>query len=301
MLPRMPLLTRPLGAAALLGLLLTTACAARSTAPSLDDVETAVRVKTALVNDAVLGIEDVRVDVRGGVAHLTGRISAAGREPEIIALVRTVPGVTGVTADLSVAPHVGAVQSRLGVAAERWRDRRGRLIAVGGAVRVLRAGGSDVDDGVDAGPFIRFGSGDGFGPAIGFSWNRRDLLASPTGDPPLASLRVRPVMGGVSYTRTLASRYQLSGSLVGGYAFTHLAVDRQAAGPWRAIDAENTFAWRPSATLWIDPGGRLSYQVSAGYLVARPRVTYASDSGVTAARVRGDALMVTVGAAWWVF
>jgi hypothetical protein len=30
-------------------------------------------------------------------------------------------------------------------------------------------------------------------------------------------------------------------------------------------------------------------------------VTYASDSGVTAARVRGDALMVTVGAAWWVF
>jgi hypothetical protein len=293
-------MTRSL-AAALLGLVLGTACAARSPAPSLADVEAAMRVKTALVNDPVLGIEDVRVEVRQGVAHLTGRISAAGREPEIVALVRTVPGITAVAADLRVAPHVGAVQSRLGVLPERMRARRGRLIAVGAGVRVVRAGGSDVGDGVNLAPFIRLGGGNGFGPAIGFGWNRRDLLASPTGDAPLASLRVRPVMGGIAYTRTLASRYQVSGSLVAGYAFTHLGVDRRAAGPWRAIDAENTFAWRPSATLWIDPGGRLSYQVSAGYLVARPRVTYASDTGVTAARVRGDALMVTVGAAWWVF
>jgi hypothetical protein len=294
-------MTRWLAAAALLGLFLSTACAARSTAPSLSDAETAVRVKTALVNHPVLGIEDVRVDVRQGVAHLTGRISAAGREPEIVALVRAVPGITAVTANLTVAPHVGAAQSRLGVLPERMRERRGRLIAAGAGVRVVRAAGRDVDDGMNVAPFIRLGSGDGFGPAIGFGWNRRDLLASPTGDPALASLRVRPVMGGVAYTRTVASRYQVSGSLVGGYAFTHLGVDRQAAGPWRAIDVENTFAWRPSATLWIDPGGRLSYQVSAGYLVARPRVTYASDTGLTAARVRGDALMVTVGAAWWVF
>ncbi len=294
-------MTRSLAAAVVLGLLLSTACAARSTRPSLADAEAAMRAKTALVNDPLLGIEDVRVEVRHGIAHLTGRVSAAARERDIVALVRTVPGITDVTANFTVVPQVGAVESRLAFVPAQMQERRGRLIALGARVRVVRAAGSDVDDGVDVAPFIRFGSGDGVGPAIGFGWNHRDLLASPTGDPPLASLRIRPVMAGVAYTRTLARRYQVSGSLVAGYAFTHLGVDRQAAGPWRAIDAENTFAWRPSATLWIDTGGRLSYQLSAGYLVARPRVTYASDTGVTAVRVRGDALMVTVGAAWWVF
>jgi hypothetical protein len=293
-------MTRSL-AAAVLGILLSTGCAARSTVPSLADAEAAMRVKTALVNDAVLGIEDVRVAVRQGVAHLTGRISAAGREQDVIALVRTVPGITEVTANFTVVPRVGAVESPLDVRPDQLPERRRRRLAVGARVRFVRAGGSDVDDGVDIAPFIRLGSGDGLGPAVGFGWNHRDLRASPTGDASLASIRVRPVMGGIGYTRTLARRYQLSGSLVAGYAFTHLDVDRQAAGPWRAIDVENTFAWRPSATLWIDTGGRLSYHLSAGYLVARPRVTYASDTGVTAARVRGDALMVTVGAAWWVF
>jgi hypothetical protein len=293
-------MTRSLAAACILAILLSTACAARSTRPSLTDAEAAMRAKTALVNDPALGIEDVRVDVRHGIAHLTGRVSAAARERDIVALVRTVPGITDVTVNFTVVPQVGAVESRLESPPARPPERRGR-IAVGAGVRLVRAGGSDVDDGVNVAPFIRLGSGDGLGPAIGFGWNHRDLLASPTGDPPLASMRIRPVMGGIAYTRTMTSRYQVSGSLVAGYAFTHLRVDRQAAGPWRAIDVENTFAWRPSATLWIDTGGRLSYQLSAGYLVARPRVTYASDTGVTAARVRGDALMVTVGAAWWVF
>ena len=173
---------------------------------------------------------------------------------------------------------------------------------MGGGVRVVRAGGADVGDGVNVAPFIRLGSGNGLGPAIGFGWSHRDLLASPTGDAPLASLRVRPVMGGIAYTRTLAGRFQVSGSLVAGYAFTHLGVDRQAAGPGRAIDVARTRSRggrrRPSG---FDTPGRLSYHVSAGYVVARPRVTYAADTHVTAARVRGDALMVTVGAAWWLF
>jgi hypothetical protein len=294
-------MTRSLAAVGILAILLSTGCAARSTVPSLADAEVAVRVKTALVNDPVLGIEDVRVVVRQGVAHLTGRIGAAGREQSIVALVRAVPGITDVTANFKVVPQVSAAASRLDFRPARLAERRGRLIAVGAGVRLARAGGSDVDDGVGVAPFIRLGSGDGLGPAIGFGWNHRDLRASPTGDAPLASMRVRPVMAGIGYTRTLATRYQLSGSLVAGYAFTHLGIDRQAVGPWRAIDVENAFAWRPSATLWINTPGRLSYQLSAGYLVARPRVTYASDAGVTAARVRADALMVTVGAAWWVF
>lgn len=294
-------MTRSLAAVGIVAILLSTACAARSTVPSLADAEAAMRVKTALVNDPVLGIEDVRVAVRQGVAHLTGRVSAAARERDLVALVRAVPGITDVTVDFTVVPQVGAVESRLDFVPARLQERRGRLVAVGAGVRLVRAGGSDVENGLNVAPFIRLGSGDGLGPAIGFGWNHRDLLASPTGDPPLASMRVRPVMGGVAYTRTIASRYQLSGSLVAGYAFTHLGVDRRAAGPWRALDVENAFAWRPSATLWIDTGRRLSYQLSAGYLVTRPRVTYASDTGVTAVRVRGDALMVTVGAAWWVF
>jgi hypothetical protein len=53
--------------------------------------------------------------------------------------------------------------------------------------------------------------------------------------------------------------------------------------------------------VWYDATDRLGLQFSAGYLVTRPRVTFGSDERVFTSRVRSDALMVSVGAAWWVF
>lgn len=260
-----------------------------------------MRVKTALLNDADLGTEDVRVDVRRGVAYLRGRISAPDRERRIDALVRGVSGIRDVLIDVQVTPHVGAVGRRLDILPARLAAQRGKLFGVGGAVRFTRTAGGDVDDAVDVAPLFRFGTSRGFGPALGFGWTTRELLASgSTSAAPLADLRVRPVMAGVAYTHPFG-RLQLSTSLIAGYAFTRLSVDRAAAGPDRAIAVDNAFAWRPAATLWIDTTDRLGLQISAGYLVARPRVTFASDDRVFASRVRADALVVSVGAAWWVF
>jgi hypothetical protein len=230
---------------------------------------------------------------------LGGRISTAERGPRIAALARTVSGIREVTTDFQVVPHVGAVERPLPLR-ERIAARRGRLIGVGAGVRFTQTTGGEVGDAVDFAPMIRFGTGRGFGPAIGFGWSTRELLETGPSSRPLANLRVRPVMLGLAYTHPIR-RAQLSASLVGGWAFTHLGIDRGAAGPNRAIAADNAFAWRPSATLWIDTTDRIAFQVSAGYLVARPRVTFASDDRVFASRVRGDALMVSVGAAWWVF
>jgi BON domain len=291
---------RPLRLLVLALLLCAGACAAR-TAPTLADAEASMRVKTALLNDPQLGTEDIRVEVRLGVAHLRGRISAPGQEARIVALVRGVPGIRDVETAFQVTPHVGALERRLPIVPEAFATERGRLIGVGVGVRFVRSGGSEVGDGVSVAPLIRLGAGKGFGPAIGFGWTSRELLGSAsTSAAPLADLRVRPVMVGVGYSYPVG-RAQLSASLVGGYAFTRLRADRSAAGPNRAIAVDNAFALRPAATLWIDTSKRLGFQVSAGYLVARPRVTFASDDRVYSTRVRADALMVSVGGAWWVF
>lgn len=293
-----PLRRRSLASLAVAALLLSTACAAR-VGPALADAETTVRVKTALLNDPVVGTEDVRVEVVNGVAFLTGRISAPDREARIVELTRATPGVSDVRVAFNVAPELAVVKRRLSV--EPPEERRApHLIGLGGGVRFAGSPGSGVDDVLDVTPLIRLGRGDGFGPAIGLGWTTRSLVDGPTGAPALAALRIRPLMGGVAYTRTVG-RASTSLSLVAGYAFNGIRVERDEAGPFRAIAAANSLVWRPSASLWYEWTDRVGIQLSVGYLRARPRVTFASDTAVRSQRVNGDAVMVSIGAAYWIF
>ncbi|HEY8550114.1 MAG TPA: BON domain-containing protein [Vicinamibacterales bacterium] len=300
----MSLLRTPIRAAAVgLGLCvvaLTAGCAARG-GLSRADAEAAMRVKTAIVNDAEVGTEDVRVHVERGVAHLTGRISARDREARLVAIASATPGIREVRADFQVHPHVGAVARQLSVEPPVIDSSHPRhLIAVGASLRVTRSARSQLDDAVDVAPVVWLRPGNGFGPAIGFGWGTRDLETGPTGAPALARLRIRPLMGGLSYTKPLG-RSHLSFSLVGGYAFTRLSVDDTRAGPDRAIGVSNTFAWRPSASLLVDLTDRFGVQFSAGYLVVRPKVTFANDRSVTSERVRADGLMMSIALGYWVF
>jgi hypothetical protein len=72
----------------------------------IEDAHTAVRVKTALVNDAELGTRAIEVRVSRGVAQLSGVVESEGEAARAVALARTVAGVVRVDADLFVRPPV---------------------------------------------------------------------------------------------------------------------------------------------------------------------------------------------------
>src|SRR5688572_20555700 len=71
-------------------------------------------------------------------------------------------------------------------------------------------------------PLIRFGSGVGIKPSIGFGWFNTELRAGGNPDLVLGRVYFKPVMAGVGYTR---QRGRLSGSvsLVGGVSFNRLS------------------------------------------------------------------------------
>ena len=86
-----------LGAAAGCG-----ARAAPATSPAVADAQTAVRVRTALVNDAVLGPRAIDVRVRDGIVTLGGTVRLPEEVDLALAVVRTVAGVAHVESELGI-------------------------------------------------------------------------------------------------------------------------------------------------------------------------------------------------------
>lgn len=116
--------------------------------------------------------------------------------------MRVVNGVRGVQSTLEIWPRefVG-------------RERPGRLPSIPGSdpggpagIIAIGAGGTfgltpeaRLGNGVGHGPIIRLRPRRGWGATFGFSWTRTRLDSSPAGQPGLADLNVRPLMGGVEY------------------------------------------------------------------------------------------------------
>lgn len=124
----------------------------------------------------------------------------------------------------------------------------------------------------------------------------------------LGELRIRPFMGGYGYTYAIG-RTALEANLLGGYAFTsfHLApsapdVYRDRLGA-RSLDADahNTFVLKPEVGFWVDLSRNVGLNVSAGYMIARPKVTVRSSLGDSAQRFRADMVMLRVGAVYKIF
>ena len=279
--------------------LLSAGCAARAR-PALIDAQMAMRVRTALLNDLVVGGEDLRVDVRRSVVYLSGRISSEERRARIVELARTTPGVTDVQMAVEVGPEVAAVARPLSVRPPGERRARRHVVGLGATVRLTGSTNQQLDDALYVTPLFSLWRAEGWGPAIGFGWSTRTLLEGIAGRQPLARLRLRPVMAGITYSKPVA-RASASLSLVGGYAFNALDIDEAQAGPLRAIAVSNTLVVRPSASLKFDVSERVGLQLSAGYLRARPHVTFASDTLLRRERVNADALILSVGAVYWIF
>ena len=277
-------------------------CAARSRT-AIENAQTAVRVKTAIVNDASIGTLPIDVEAAGGVVTLEGIVRTRAQIDRALEVARGVKGVTRVTSALVIGdpdPPVARRVPPLPALAPRPREGPLRLIGAGASVRLNNPAGDALADEIDVGPILRLRSGNGLAPTIAFNWTTAAIEASPTGLPALASVRMRPVMAGLQYGFT---RGRLAGgaSVVAGYAFNSLDIDRSAAGAGRAVDVGNSFVWRPGATLWYDVTPRIGINLFGGYLFTRPKVTYVSDTAVETHRLRANAAVVSVGMAYWIF
>ena len=280
----------------------STGCAARSRT-AVENAQTAVRVKTALVNDVEIGTLPIDVQAVGGVITLEGIVRTPEQIDRAVDVAGGVEGVVRVQSALVVGdpdPPLPRPVPPLPALAPRPREGPLRLVGAGASVRLNNPAGDALADELDIGPILRLPSGNGLAPTIAFNWTNAAIEASPTGLPALARVRIRPVMAGVQYGFT-RGRLGAGASLVAGYAFNNLDIDEAAVGPGRAVDVGNSFVWRPGATLWYDVTPRIGINLFGGYLFTRPKVTYVSDTAVETHRLRANAVVISVGMAYWIF
>jgi osmotically-inducible protein OsmY len=96
-------------ASALLAVVLLTplgACGGAATRANVsapvDDATITTRVKTAFINDPVIGAAKIDVDTFKGVVTLSGRVKNKDEEAKAVALARSIRGVTEVKSSLQV-------------------------------------------------------------------------------------------------------------------------------------------------------------------------------------------------------
>lgn len=297
-----------LSLAALVGLWATAGCSAAIKSAAIEDAQTAVRVKTALVNDPALGDQIIEVRVTGGVVRLSGSVRSADEARRAVELARSIPGVKDVQAGLQVVGQPSPPReaeprppSAPEVELQEAPDDR-RLLAVGGFIGWSGPRAGTLGARTWVGPLVRLGSGRGLGLAIGFSWFRADLFSSPGRQEVLGRVHVKPVMAGAGYTLA-SNRVSVSLTLVGGIAFNSFSLGNNAgAGAGRAaLEVDNSFAWRSGVSVWYETSRRTAVNVFAGYLVTRPRVTFLEDGRLERRAVRGDTAVVRVGVAYKLF
>lgn len=71
---------------------------------TIDDATITTRVKTAYINDPIVGALRIDVDTFKGVVTLSGRVKSKEEETKAMALARTINGVTDVKSTLQIQP-----------------------------------------------------------------------------------------------------------------------------------------------------------------------------------------------------
>jgi hyperosmotically inducible protein len=83
--------------------LLLTACG-KTVGDTIDDAAITTRVKTAFINDPVVGAARIDVDTFKGVVSLSGRVKSKEEEAKAIQIARGISGVTDVKSTLQIQP-----------------------------------------------------------------------------------------------------------------------------------------------------------------------------------------------------
>ena len=84
--------------------LLLAACGHKTAVDTMDDAMITARVKTAFINDPVVGNARIDVGTVKGVVTLSGRVPNKDDEAKAIALARAVKGVAEVKSTLQIQP-----------------------------------------------------------------------------------------------------------------------------------------------------------------------------------------------------
>jgi hypothetical protein len=180
-------------------------------------------------------------------------------------------------------------------------------VSVGGTVTLAQPTDKDVKSVVTFGPLVRLNPRKGWGLAGGLSWFEADLANPSGGSEPFATLRVRPLLGGVAYT-VGEQPLLISFSIVAGPSFNHLEfqddfLDRLPTGATRpSVDINTSLVVRPGIGLTWTVAQRAAIIAFGGYSLNRPGITYRDTTGQEFHnRWKADALLFSVGAVYSLF
>jgi hypothetical protein len=180
-------------------------------------------------------------------------------------------------------------------------------VSVGATVSFFQTTDSAVGALVGFGPLVRLNPREGWGIPLGLSWFRADLDDPSGAGGPFATLRVRPLMAGVSYT--VGNQPVLVGlSLVGGPSFNGLDfeddfLDTLPAGARTPeLDISTSLAIRVGANVTFSVAPRVGIVGFGGYMWNRPDLTYTdSDGREFSNQWKADAFILSAGAVYSVF
>lgn len=183
-------------------------------------------------------------------------------------------------------------------------------VAVGVSVSSKLASDPDAHGSPGIGVLYRLGHGrQGWGWKYGLNWYSAELDQSLGGESQeFGKIRIRPLMGGYGYTH-LFGRTKVSASLMGGYAFTSFVVHDtfdQAYRVTRGVESidtssSNAFVLKPQISGWYDINEKMGFNVSAGYMIARPSVTVITPLGRDRQSIRADMFTIKAGLVYSVF
>lgn len=289
--------------------LLAAGCAPAINALSLEGARLEARVKTALVNDAVVGIRVINVRMAGSVAQLSGRVDTPEEAARAIEIARTVMGVSDVESRLVIGAAAPDSPGDTELRADPMRgpayelaelEDRPRLFGLGAAVGWANQAGPAAGSRVAVQPLVRLGSGAGLGPVVAFEWFDARVAAAPDAPLDAGAMTLRPVMAGLRYGLPIG-RVSVMPSLVGGYSFNRLAVPEEGAARGLPVDVANSFIWRPGVTVWIDTSRRTSLSLSLGRAFTRPRVTFVENGRLVERSVSASTSVLLAGLVYRLF
>ncbi len=143
----------------------------------------------------------------------------------------------------------------------------------------------------------------------GLNWFTTDLDGTVGGSSvELGKLHVRPIMVGYGYTRVFG-RTAVTADVLAGYAFTSITLTPQASDAYRdrlgarsiTADTTNALTAMPEVSVWFDMSRKIGINVTAGYGIARPRLTVHSTLGEDTRNVRADMFVLKIGAVYSIF
>ena len=179
-------------------------------------------------------------------------------------------------------------------------------IGVGGSVTFIQTTDDEVDSVVTVGPLVRLNPRRGWRVSGALNWFRGDLQNPDGSAGDFARMRIRPLMGGVSYT--IGSQPVLTSfSIVLGPSFNSVEfqdefLNRPGIGFPPTIDIENSLAVRPGVNVTWTLARRVALVGFGGYLINRPDIVYRDRNGTEFRdRWKADAVVLSAGMVYSIF